>query len=115
MDFDNKSEFNKEFKELHKKYRTLQDDLSRLKRFLETCPRGFPPIVFRASNTGVKAEIYIVKRFRCKALKHKGSRSGIRIVYAYLPEQDRIEFVEIYYKEKDDRGCDKKRILRYYK
>ena len=54
-----------------------------------------------------------MKHFRCRALK-KGSRSGIRVVYAYLEDEDRIEFVEVYYKKKDDRDCDRDRILKYY-
>ena len=48
-------------------------------------------------------------------MKNKGSRSGIRIVYAYFPEQDKIEFIEIYYKVKDDTDCDRNRILKYYR
>lgn len=48
--------------------------------------------------------------FRCKDMKDKGSQSGIRIIYAYLPEQNKIEFTEFYYKEKDDLDCDKERI-----
>lgn len=113
MEFSNLPEFDKEFKRLLKKYRTLKDDLELLKSVLETYPRGYPPVIFRESGLGIETEIYKVKHFRCKALK-KGSRSGIRIVYAYFEEKQRIEFVEIYYKEKGDRDCNKERILKYY-
>ena len=47
-------------------------------------------------------------------MKGKGSLSGIRIVYAFFPGEIKIEFVEIYYKEKDDTECNKERILRHY-
>ena len=34
-------------------------------------------------------EIYKVKHFRCKALS-KGSRSGIRVIYAYFPDNPKV-------------------------
>ena len=39
----------------------------------------------------------------------KGAHSGIRIIYAYFPVDDRIEFVEIYYKG-DQENEDRERI-----
>jgi len=115
MQFDTKPEFDHEFIGLSKKYRSLKEDIGLLKLVLEKHPRGFPPRIFRISGLGVDTEIYKVKHFHCKTLKNKGARSGIRIVYAYFSDQNKIEFVEIYYKEKDDMDCDKKRILKYYK
>ena len=114
MEFTTLPEFDKELKTLLKKYRTLEKDLNALKIYLEKYPCGFPPIVLPISNIGVAIKIYKVKHFHCKALKNKGSRSGIRIIYAYFEFEQKIEFVEIYYKEKDDRDCDKERILKHY-
>lgn len=113
MEFSSLTEFEKELKALLKKYRTLRDDLEVLKKVLRIHPRVHPPVVVRISGLGVQTEIYKVKHFRCKALR-KGARSGIRVVYAYFPDQERIEFAEIYYKEKDDRDCDRRRMLKYY-
>jgi hypothetical protein len=113
MTFSSLREFEEELKTLLKKYRTLSDDLEGLKRLLRVHPRGFPPGIVRVSGLGIETEIYKVKHFRCKALR-KGARSGIRVVYAYFPDEKRIEFAEMYYKEKDDRDCDKKRISEYY-
>jgi mRNA-degrading endonuclease RelE of RelBE toxin-antitoxin system len=114
MEFSSLPEFDKQFKTLLRKYRTLEKDLDLLKTVLEKYPRGYPPRIVRVSRLGINTEIYKVKHFRCKSLKHKGSRSGIRIVYAFFAEEEKIEFVEIYYKEKDNIECDKNRILRYY-
>lgn len=114
MRFTNLPEFDKEFKHLLKKYRTLEEDLPVLKSYLEKYPKGFPPIVFPVSNLGITTQIYKVKHFHCKALKNKGSRSGIRIIYALFESEQKIEFVEIYYKEKDDWDCDRERILNHY-
>ena len=114
MQFTSLAEFDREFSNLFKKWYSLKDDLERLKNVLQQGPRGYPPGIVRISGSGVQTEIYKVKHFRCKDMKGKGSHSGIRIVYAYLPNQDKIEFVEIYYKEKDERDCDKNRIRKYY-
>lgn len=114
MQFTALPEFDREFKKLLKKYRSLEEDLNVLKQVLEKNPRVYPPYVVRVSGLGIHTEIYKVKHFSCKALKGKGSRSGIRIVYAYFEAEQKIEFAEIYYKEKDDRVCDRERILRYY-
>lgn len=114
MQFSTLPEFDNEFKKLLKKYRSLEEDLDVLKQILEKYPRGYEPLCFRISGLGINTEIYKIKHFRCKFLKNKGSRSGIRIVYAYFESEQKIEFVEIYYKEKDDRGCNRERILKYY-
>ncbi len=100
MEFSHLPEFDKEVKRLLKKYRTLRDDLEILKKVLMTYPRGYPPGIIRISGLGIETETYKVKHFRCKALKHKGSRSGIRIIYAYFEEEQKVEFIVIYYKEK---------------
>lgn len=114
MEFTSVDEFNKEFNKLHGKYPSLKDDLEGLKRFLTTYPRGYEPIVYQIPGLGVETKIYKVKNFRCKSL-NKGSRSGIRVIYAYLESEGRIEFVEMYYKEKDNIDCNKDRIRKYYK
>lgn len=114
MQFTSVPEFDKEFSALLKKWRSLKDDLEILKSFLQQMPCGYLSGIVRISGLGVQTEIYKVKHFRCKDMKGKGSHSGIRVVYAYSPEQNKIEFVEIYYKEKDERDCDKSRIRKYY-
>ncbi len=114
MEFTTLHEFDSEFNKLFKKYRSLDDDLEVLKSILLKNPRGYEPHVFRIPGLGIETEIYKVKNFRCKALQ-RGSRSGIRVIYAYFEAEERIEFVEIYYKEKDNVDCNKDRIKRQYK
>jgi hypothetical protein len=113
MEFSTRAEFDDELNKLLKKFRSLNDDLDSLKKILIKYPRGYEPVIFRINGLGIGTEIYKVKHFRCKAL-NKGSRSGIRIIYAYLEAEKKIEFVEIYYKEKDDADCDKGRVFKYY-
>ena len=113
MVFTQLDEFSKGLKQLLKKYHSLNSDLDLLKSYLVLYPRGNPPRIFQINNLGIKTEIFKVKQFRCQSMKGKGSLSGIRIVYAFFLEP-KIEFVEIYYKEKDDTDCNKERIFRHY-
>jgi hypothetical protein len=113
MNFSTLSEFDHELKKLRKKYHSLEDDLAVLKKVLKIYPRGASG-VHRIEGLGIEAEVHKVKHFRCRSLKNKGARSGLRIIYVYFPEKDLITFIEIYYKDKDDRDCDRKRILRHY-
>jgi len=115
MEFSTLSEFDDELAKLLKKYRSLEEDILVLKAVLAKYPRGYQPVIFQINNLGIKTEIYKIKHFRCRALHNKGSRSGIRIIYAYLEAQHKIEFIEIYYKEQDDLDCNKDRIKAYYR
>lgn len=113
IEFSTLPEFDKDLKKL-KRFRTLENDLKVLKKYLRKYPQGFPPVVVPISGIKVNEKLFKVKHFRCKALKQKGSRSGIRVVYAYFKEECKIEFIEIYYKEKDDTDCDKERVYDNY-
>ncbi len=114
MEFDSLSEFKKDFEKLLKKYPSLKEDFNILKQFLCKHPSGFPPIIFTISDLGIKTEIFKVKKFRCRSLKGSGSNSGIRIIYALLEEEQKINFIEIYFKGKKS-NHDQERILKYYK
>ena len=57
-------------------------------------------------------KVYKAKKFTCRALKGKGVFSGIRVIYAYFLESDKIELIEIYYKG-DKANEDTVRIKNY--
>lgn len=111
-------DFQRDLKKLSKRFRTLEDDLEsfvqyQLKLFhkLNIDNRGIfqiPGLPFP------RPKIYKAKKFACKSLKGKGVQSGIRVIYAHFEQEDRIEFVELYYKadqENEDRG----RLARLYR
>jgi len=60
------------------------------------------------------SKIYKAKKFACRSVRRKGVQSGIRVIYAYFEEEDKIELIEIYYKG-DKESEDRERILKYYK
>ncbi len=114
MTFDELIEFKKDLKNLLKKYRTLNDDLGVVKQVLEITPDERPPFSFRIDNLGIETCIIKVKKIACKALKGSGVNSGLRLVYAYFPDDQKIIFIELYHKN-DKENEDKKRITDNFK
>lgn len=111
-------EFEKDLKKLVKRFFSLEEDLQ---IFIKVALAAFHKQkidnkgIFPISDLGVAyPRIYKARKFACRALKGKGAQSGIRVIYAYYEEQDRIEFVEIYYKG-DKENEDRERIQKYYK
>ena len=114
MTFDELSEFKKDLKNLLKKYRTLNDDLAVVKRVLEILPDERPPFSFRIDNLGIETCIIKVKKIACKALKGRGVNSGLRLIYAHFPKEQKIIFIELYHKNEKENE-DKTRILENFK
>jgi len=109
--------FEKQIKKLVKKYRSLEEDLEIAKKY---AIEAFH--ISEINNESIWLvpkfdkkiiQIYKLKKFSCKALKGKGNRSGIRIIYAFYPEKFAVEFLEIYFKEKDDSDMDYEFIKKY--
>ena len=113
MNFDELAEFQKDLKALLKKYRTLNEDLNVVKKVLEVMPDQRPPFSFRIDNSGVETCIIKVKKIACKALKGKGVNSGLRLVYAYFHDKNKITFIELYHKI-DKENEDRKRLYKYF-
>jgi hypothetical protein len=111
-------EFERDIKKLIKRFKTLEDDL---KAFIKTELNLYHKL--KVDNKGIfpipglkfeTPQIYKAKKFACRSLKGKGVQSGIRIIYAYFEEKDKIELIEIYYKG-DKENEDRERILKYYR
>lgn len=81
---------------------------------MEILPDTRPPFSFRIDNTGIESCVIKVKKIACKSLKGNGVNSGLRLVYAYFKDDNKIVFIEMYHKndkEKEDRD----RIMSYFK
>ena len=103
-------EFDKDFKRLQKRFRTLPKDFEIMKKYsLEThYLKGVPTTAF-VPIEGYCSEDYEslkVRKFACMALKNLGNRTGIRVIFVFEPETMKITFIEIYFKgdkENEDR------------
>jgi len=111
-------EFEKDFKKLLKRFRTLEDDLD---NFIRTELNLYHKLGI--DNKGIfqipgvpfhDPKIFKAKKFACRSLKGRGVQSGIRVIYSHYERMDKIEMIEIYFK--GDKGNeDIERILRHYK
>lgn len=114
MNFGELSEFKKGVKNLLKKYRSLHDDLEIVKKVLEVTPDERPPFSFRMDHLGIDTCIIKLKKIACKSLKGRGVHSGLRLVYAYFPNEKRITLIELYHKS-DKAHEDRDRIIENFK
>lgn len=77
-----------------------------LHKAVETEPLSPSKHVHVLNETG---RLQVIKaRFACQYLKG----ASMRIIYAYIPEERRIEFIELYFKG-DRENEDRERIRRY--
>lgn len=110
-------EFKKDLKKLLKRYPSLKEDLDSLINAQLIAYHKFNAEnrgIFPIDNLAISyPRIFKITKFACKSLKGKGVHSGIRVTYAYYSVEDRIEFIEIYYKA-DQENEDRDRIKSYY-
>jgi hypothetical protein len=112
--------FRKDMKALSKRFRSLPEDL---RAFINAALMLYHKVggayaeaqgIYQISGLGFASpKIYKARKFACKSLKGKGSRSGIRVIYAYFEDLDRIDLVEIYFKG-DKENEDRERIKALY-
>ena len=116
MQFNELPEFQKDLKQLIKKYRSLNEDLEVLKKVLavEGTSHPQPPLSFRIPGLGFELPIVVkVKKFACKSLKGRGANTGFRVIYAYWQQKQLIQFVQLYVKA-DDENENRDRIVRHF-
>jgi hypothetical protein len=114
IQFEQIEEFDKDLKRLLKKYRTLSEDLAVVRKDLNDEPGESPPFSYRIDNLGLKTAIIKVKKIACKALKGRGVNSGLRLVYAYFPNEQKIIFIELYHKNEKENE-DRSRIFQHFR
>lgn len=108
MIFSEGAEFVKEFKKLAKKYRSLKQDLEEFKKLVSKIPLGTSKhfTVLKKQKT-----IKVIKaRFFCRYLRG----TSLRLTYAYHQKNEKINFIEIYFKGNKENG-DILRVNNYLK
>lgn len=110
-------EFEKDFKRLTKRFRSLPKDLAVLKKaaieLLHVQGIDNQSCLQIPGCVGETSLAFKVKKFACQSLKGKGSRSGLRLTYIFFPAQQRVLFIQMYYKEHNDSKEDRQRIENY--
>jgi mRNA-degrading endonuclease RelE of RelBE toxin-antitoxin system len=107
------TEFSKDFKQLLKKYRSLDKNLEEVKNLLMLFPDENPPFSFRINGLGIETCIIKVKKITSNNFKGRGSNSGFRLVYAWFPDNHLITLIELYHKSEKALE-DRDRILRNF-
>ena len=117
LEYRETSDFQRDFKHLKKRFRTLDEDFAVMKK------AAIELLHVRKIDNGACIEIegfssnprlsYKVVKFACKSLKNKGVRSGLRAIYVFDKTAGTVYFVEIYYHEKDGTDLNRERLRRF--
>ncbi|MFH1546636.1 MAG: hypothetical protein ABIE14_04625 [Patescibacteria group bacterium] len=107
MDYEETGEFARDFKKLLKRFPSLRDDLEINKKYrigLFHVKNIDSRSIFEIQGVGniTELQFFKVKKFQCKSLKGRGAKSGIRVIYAYFSIKQKIVFLEIYFKAKQE-------------
>ena len=124
MNYKATEEFEKDFRRLLKKFRSLEEDFEFAKiATIEPYHIGvlYNGILEKKDANSIfpipnfcteELKICKLKKFACKALKGRGVKSGIRIIYAYYVLTNTVDFIEIYFKGELENE-DRERIKQY--
>lgn len=113
MTIEELSEFQSDLKSLSKKYQSLPQDMAVLKKVIAVSPDARPPFSYRIADLGLQDCVIKVKKIACRSLKGRGVQSGLRLIYAWFEEEQRVVLVQLYHKNEDE--CeDRARILKYF-
>jgi mRNA-degrading endonuclease RelE of RelBE toxin-antitoxin system len=117
MNYEETKEFKQDFKKLLKKFPSLAEDLDVNKQYrieLFHCKEIDSRSIFEIQGVGNTADLrfFKVKKFQCKSLKGRGANSGIRLVYAFYPAEQKIVFLEIYFKANQE-NQDRQKIINF--
>lgn len=115
LTYEESPEFQKEFKRLKKRFRSLPDDFVTMKKAAielihvhgidnNSC-FPIPGCVIDGCTT------YKIKKFACRSLRG-GASSGLRATYLYFKEMEKVFFLEIYFKG-DKENENRERIMSY--
>jgi len=119
MNYSETTEFSRDLKRLLKKFPSLNDDLETVKQYdielfhLQKINRNGIFEIENAENNE-HLQFFKIKKFACKSLKGRGSKSGIMVIYAFHCQSCKVEFIEIYFKGNKENE-DRDRIKEYLK
>ncbi len=117
MRYEEVSKFTRDFKKLLKKFQSLADDFKTAKKnsvelFHKSEINNNGIFEIQGARNTEELQFFKIKKFACKSLPGRGVQSGIRITYAYFPNEQKVVFLEIYFKAQKENE-DKTRIANF--
>jgi mRNA-degrading endonuclease RelE of RelBE toxin-antitoxin system len=109
MQIDCLPEYNRDFKKLAKKYRTLKSDMADVIKIFKVRPNAQPPFSFEITGLSLKTCVIKVKKIASDSFKGRGVNSGLRLIYAHFRNEQKIIFIELYHKN-DKQNEERERI-----
>ncbi len=100
------TEFQKDLKRLTKKFRSLPEDFETVKKAVIE--------LYHVKNidnlstfeipgyTNKETSFWKIKKFACRALKGRGVKSGICVIYKLNDKEQKVTFIEMYYKSEQE-------------
>lgn len=83
MEFETLPEYDKDLKQLLKKYRTLETDVEDVRKVLSVKPDAQAPFSFRMEGLGITTCVIKVKKIASDSFKGRGNNSGFRLICGY--------------------------------
>jgi len=118
MKYNTLPEYNRDFKKLVKRFTTLAEDLERVKKnAIELCHvNGMCHNVEEIKGAGNTEDLqfYKIRKIASRSIPGRGSQTGLRLIYAFLPKEMEVTLIEIYFKG-DKENEDRKRIKEFIK
>ena len=99
MDFSESDEFKKEFKKLAKKYPTLKEDFSVVKKAISAAPSGNGTKHWNVLKYDGGDRYVLKMRMMCRAVKG----AQFRLIYFYDGDKVEVLFIELYFKGDKER------------
>lgn len=108
-------EFAKDVEKLCRKYNHFEEDFELFKKALIASLPNHLRGTVRIAGLGhtVKTPIHKVRKFYSHDFKGRGAKSGFRIIYAHIQEDDCIFLIEAYHKNKQGNES-RDRIYKYF-
>jgi mRNA-degrading endonuclease RelE of RelBE toxin-antitoxin system len=108
--------FEKDLSKLTKRFKTLESDLEVAKQnaieLFHLKKIDNQSVFLIQKFCSAEIQICKLKKFACKALKGRGVKSGIRVIYAYHIKTATVDFIEIYFKA-DQENENQRRLTEY--
>lgn len=114
--YEESAEFKKDLKKLVKRFASLPGDLETVKKAVIELRHihnlnNLSTFEIPGFNSA-ELSFWKIKKFACRSLKGRGAQSGLRVIYSWCKNSNKVVFIELYFKG-DKTNEDKERIKKF--